>query len=69
MLGLSLNKRSKQRSIVSCKGILLKRDSTSKLAITKLESQFESSSENENESLIVYSFKVKGVSNGTKNFG
>ena len=38
MLGLSLNKGSTQSSIVSCKGILVKSDSTSKLAITKLES-------------------------------
>ena len=67
MLGLLLNERSTQRSIVSCKGILVKSDSTSKLVITKLESQFESSFANENESLIVYSFKVKAASNGTKN--
>ena len=35
---LGLNKSSTQRSIVSCKEILIKSDSTSKLAITKLES-------------------------------
>ena len=66
MLGLSLNKRSAQSSIVSCKGILLKSDSTLKLAITKLESKFESSATNENKSFIVHPFKVKGASNGTK---
>ena len=39
MLGLSLSKSSTQMSIVSCKGILkVKINSTSKLAIAKLES-------------------------------
>ena len=40
----------------------------SKLAITRLESNVKSSSEKENESLIVYSLDVKGASKGTKNF-
>ena len=40
----------------------------SKLAITRLESNVRSSSEKENESLIVYSLHVKGASKGTKNF-
>ena len=63
-----LNKISTQRSIVSFKGILVNRDSMSKLAITRLESNVKSSSEKENESLIVYSLDVKGASKGTKNF-
>ena len=40
----------------------------SKLAITRLESNVKSSSEKENESLIVYSVDAKGASKGTKNF-
>ena len=63
-----LNKISTQRSIVSFKGILVNRDSMSKLAITRLESNVKSSSERGNESLIVYSLDVKGASKGTKNF-
>ena len=47
------------RSIVSFKGILVNRDSISKLAITRLESNVKSSSEKENESLIVYSLDAK----------
>ena len=37
-LGLSLNKSSTQRSIISFKGIFVKSDSTSNLGIIKLES-------------------------------
>ena len=55
-----------QRPIVSCKEILVKSDSTSKLAIVKLKSYSKSSSANKNKSLIVYSLKVVGVSNSTK---
>ena len=66
-LSLPLNKSSTKRLKVSCKGILVKSDSTSKLAIIKLESWFKSSSTNGNESLIVYSFKVKGIKSGSKN--
>ena len=65
MLDISLNRSTTQRSIFSCKGILVKNDSPSKLA--KLESQHKSSSANENNFLIVYSFTVKGVNNGQKN--
>ena len=54
--------------IVSFKGILVNRDSMSKLAITRLESNVKSSSAKENESLIVYSLDVKDASKGTKNF-
>ena len=38
MLGLMIKQSSTQRLILSCKGVLVKSDSTSKLAITKLES-------------------------------
>ena len=48
---------------------MVKSDSTSKLAILRLESKLNNSSANENESLIVYSFEVKGANKGTKNFG
>ena len=65
---LSLNKFSMQRPIVSCKGMLVKCYSTSKLAITSLESKFLSSSANVKESLLVYSLIVWGSSTGTKNF-
>ena len=68
MLSLSLNQSFAERSIVSCKGIFVKSDSTSKLAIIKLEPQFKGSSANKDESLILYSFKVKAVNNGTRNF-
>ena len=68
MLSLSLTQSSTERSIVSSKGIFVKSDSTSKLAIIKLEPQFKGSLANKNESLIVYSFKVKSVNNGTRNF-
>ena len=40
----------------------------SKLAKARLESNVKSSLEKENESLIVYSFDVKGASKGTKKF-
>ena len=40
----------------------------SKLAIKRFESNVKSSSEKENESLIVYSLDVEGASKGTKNF-
>ena len=40
----------------------------SKLAITRLELNVKSSSEKENESLIVYSLDFKCASKGTKNF-
>ena len=43
-------------------------DSTLKLAITRLESKLNNSSANESESLMVYSFEVKGANKGTKNF-
>ena len=41
-------------------------DSTSKLAMTRLESNVKSSSTKENESLMVYSIDVKGANKGTK---
>ena len=63
-----LNEISTQRSIVSFKGILVNRDSMSKPAIKRLESNVKSSSEKENESLIEYSLDVKGASKGTKIF-
>ena len=48
--------------------MLVKSDSTSKLAITRLESKLNNSSANENESLTVYSFEIKGANKGTKIF-
>ena len=65
---LSLNKFSMLRWIVSCKRMLVKSDSISKLAITSLESKLWSSSANVKESLIVYLLVVMGSSIGIKNF-
>ena len=48
--------------------MLVKSDSTTKLAIASLESKLSSSSGNVKESLIVYSLVVRGSSIGTKNF-
>ena len=48
--------------------MLVKSGSTSKLAITRFESKVNNSSANENESLMMYSFEVKGANKGTKNF-
>ena len=65
---LSWNKFSSHRSIVSCKGMLVKSDSISNLAIASSKSKLWSSSANVKESLIVYSLVVRGSSIGTKNF-
>ena len=65
---LSLKNFLTQRSTVSCKGMLVKSDSISKLAIASLESKVLSSSANVKESLKVYSLVVRGSSTGTKNF-
>ena len=68
MLSLSSSQSSTERSIDSCKEILVKSNSTLKIAIIKLEPYFKGSSVNKNESSIVYSFKIKCVNNGTRNF-
>ena len=65
---LSLNRFSTQRSIFSCKGMLVKRYSISKLAITSLESKLWRSSAYVKESLIVYWLVVRNSSIGTKDF-
>ena len=49
-------------------GILVKKKSTSRLAIYKLGSCLQISSEKLNDSVTVYSCSVKGVKNGNKNF-
>ena len=54
-------------SIVSPKGMLVNRLSTSKLPIRFLELSFLTSLANENESWTVYSFSVKGFKIGTRN--
>ena len=54
-------------SIVSSKGMLVNRLSTSKLAITFLELNLLASLANENELWTVYSFSVKGFKIGTRN--
>ena len=56
------------RSIVSCKGILVKSDYISKLDIISLESKLCSSSANVKESLIVYWLVVRVSSTGIKDF-
>ena len=48
-----LEKPSIHKSIVSCRVMMVKDDSASKLAITKFVLKCLSSSQNENESLIV----------------
>ena len=48
--------------------MLVKSDSTSKLAITSLESKLSSSSANVKKSLILYSLVVRSSSIGTNNF-
>ena len=53
--------------MVSSKGILVKRESTSRLAIYSWESCFRISSAKANESLTVNSLDVKGAKMGTKN--
>ena len=56
-----------QISIVSSRGMLVKSEPTSKLAIDNVGSCSHISSTNWNESLTVYSFLVKGFNMGTKN--
>ena len=56
------------RSIVSCKGMLVKSDSVSKLSIKGSESKLCCSSANVKESLIVYSLVVRGSNIAIKNF-
>ena len=53
-------------SIVSSKGMLVNRVSTSKLAIRFWEWGFLTSLANENESWTLYSFSVKGFKIGTR---
>ena len=70
MLGgfsLSLYKLSTQISIVSSKGILVNNESTSRLAMCKLESCWKISSAKWNESMTVNSLAVEGVKNFSKN--
>ena len=57
-----------QFSMVSSNGMLVKRFSTSKLAMIQLASKITTSSANENESWTVNSLTVKGDKIGTKNF-
>ena len=54
--------------MVSSNGMLMKRLSTSKLAMIQLASKLTTSSESENGSWTVNSLKVKGDKIGTKNF-
>ena len=54
--------------MVSSNGMLLKRLSSSKLAMIQLTSKLATSSANNNESWIVNSLTVKGDKIGTKNF-
>lgn len=65
---LHWNKISTQRTIVFCKGIFVKWDSTLKLAITRLGSQLKTSSAKGNESLMVYLITLIGSNIGRKNF-
>ena len=58
---------STQMLIVSSNGILVKRDSMSKLVIQCAQRKEDTSSANENESFIVQSFNVTVVNNGTRN--
>ena len=68
ILGLfssSLYKLSMQISMVSSSGMLVNKESTSRLGIYKLGSYLQISSAKWNESVTVYSF---GVKNGSRNF-
>ena len=55
------------KPIVSCKGIFVKSNSTSKLAIIRMESKFLCSRGKEKESRMVYWLLVDGSKRGTKN--
>ena len=54
--------------MVSSSEILVNKESTSRLAIYKLEICLQISSAKGNESVTVYSLSVKSVKNGSKNF-
>ena len=54
--------------MVSSSEILVNKESTSRLAIYKLEICLQISSAKGNESVKVYSLSVKSVKNGSKNF-
>ena len=58
---------STQMLVVFSNGILVNRDSMSKLVIQCAQSTEDTSSANENESFIVKSFDVKGVNNEARN--
>ena len=64
---LSLNKLPTQIPMVSSKGILVNKVSTSILAMCKLESCWQISSAKWNESITVNSLAVEGVKNFSKN--
>ena len=71
MLGgfsLSLYELSIQISMVSSKGILVNKESTSRLAMCNLESCWQIYSAKWNESMTVNSLAVEGVKNFSKNF-
>ena len=63
---LSQKSVSTQISIVSSKGMLVKRESTSKEDMCNDESKLVTSFANEKESFTIYSLEVTGFSNGTK---
>ena len=64
----SLYKLSMQITMISSSGMLINKESTSRLAKNKLGSFSQISSAKWNETVTVYSFWVKGVKNGSKNF-
>ena len=69
ILGLfssSLYKLSMQTSMVSSNGMLVNKESTSRLVIFKLGSCLQISSAKSNEYVTVYSFWVNGIKNGSK---
>ena len=71
MLGgflLPLYRLPTQISMVSSRGIFANKESTSRLAMCKLGSCWQTSSAKWNESMTVYSLAVEGVKNFSENF-
>ena len=66
-VSLSENNFSMMMLIVSSKGIFVNRESTSRLAMKRLEFWFEMSRENSNVSLNVKLLVVSGLRMGTRN--
>ena len=69
IFSLSLYKLSMQISIISSSGMLINKESTSRLAIYKLRSSLNSYSKKMKWSVTVYLSSAKGFKNGNNNLG